>query len=493
MVTMLVTVAWLLLPPLLLAAISYRRRPTTSRRRRLPPGSSGFPIIGETLHLFLPSTDFDLIPFLKSRLRRYGPVFTTNLFGKQIAVSADSELNHFLLHRDQPLIETWHTDTSAGLFGDVDINLASVHKYVRFATLRSFGVQELRERRLPEMERRVHVALRDWSERGSVEVKYATATMVLNYGAKLVFGYDPQHYSKKKLVDLYSSITKSLISIPLKIPGTTHYKCLKEKEKAVKLIRKEFRKRQASFFSTKERSKGDDLLDHAIRELNDGEKPYSLSLTEDFIVNFIFALNFVSHDTIANIMTLAVKLIEDHPLVLEELVAEHEAILKARESSSVGISWDEYKSMTFTLQVINETLRLGNLGPGILRRAVQDIHTNRYTIPEGCGILIAISAMHLNPDTYKDPLTFNPWRWSRVSPSDRMYKDLMPFGWGMKQCAGSEYARLFVATFLHVLVTKYTWKRIKGGNLRRNPLLIFDQGLHVKFNEKEITQQPPSN
>jgi hypothetical protein len=33
------------------------------------------------------------------------------------------------------------------------------------------------------------------------------------------------------------------------------------------------------------------------------------------------------------------------------LQEEHEAILKKREDSSSGITWEEYKSMTFTTQV----------------------------------------------------------------------------------------------------------------------------------------------
>ena len=34
-----------------------------------------------------------------------------------------------------------------------------------------------------------------------------------------------------------------------------------------------------------------------------------------------------------------------------------------------------------------------------------------YTIPEGWTVMICPAAVHLNPDTYKDPDVFNPWRW----------------------------------------------------------------------------------
>lgn len=51
--------------------------------------------------------------------------------------------------------------------------------------------------------------------------------------------------------------------------------------------------------------------------------------------------------------------------------------MKKRENSdATGLTWDEYKSMTFTLQVINEVLRLGNIAPGFFRRALKDIPVN---------------------------------------------------------------------------------------------------------------------
>ena len=37
----------------------------------LPPGSMGWPLIGETLHLLIPSRSLDLHPFIKKRIQRY--------------------------------------------------------------------------------------------------------------------------------------------------------------------------------------------------------------------------------------------------------------------------------------------------------------------------------------------------------------------------------------------------------------------------------------
>lgn len=39
------------------------------------------------------------------------------------------------------------------------------------------------------------------------------------------------------------------------------------------------------------------------------------------------------------------------------------------------------------------------------------VHCAGYTIPAGWAIMVCPPAVHLNPDTYEDPLAFNPWRW----------------------------------------------------------------------------------
>jgi cytochrome P450 len=37
-----------------------------------------------------------------------------------------------------------------------------------------------------------------------------------------------------------------------------------------------------------------------------------------------------------------------------------------------------------------------------------------YTIPAGWLVMISPMAIHLNPELYEDPLSFNPWRWQVV-------------------------------------------------------------------------------
>ncbi|KAF9684562.1 hypothetical protein SADUNF_Sadunf04G0130900 [Salix dunnii] len=91
---------------------------------------------------------------------------------------------------------------------------------------------------------------------------------------------------------------------------------------------------------------------------------------------------------------------------------------------------DKEKFLTEDFIVINETLRLGNVAPGLLRRALQDIQVKGYIIPAGCVIMAGF-------DSYA------------------VSKNLMPFSGGRRQRAGSEFTKLFMAIFLHKMVTNY--------------------------------------
>ncbi|CAL9022962.1 unnamed protein product [Prunus brigantina] len=343
-----------------------------------------------------------------------------------------------------------------------------VHKYVRSIFLNHFGAERLKEKLLPQIEEFVNKSLCAWSSKASVEVEHAGSVMVFNFSAKQMISYDAEK-SSDDLSEKYTKNIDGLMSFPLNIPGTAYYNCSKHQKNVTTMLRDMLKERRIS----PETRRGD-FLD----QINiDMEKEKLLS--EDFSVQLVFGGLFATFESISAVIALAFSLLAEHPSV-----AEHEAILKNRENPNSSLTWDEYKSMTFTLQVINEILRLGNVAPGLLQRALKDIPVKGFTIPEGWTIMVVTSALQLSPNTFEDPLEFNPWRWKDLD-SYAVSKNFMPFGGGMRQCAGADYSRVFLATFLHVLVTKYRCTTIKAARIARNPILGFGDGIHIKFEEKK--------
>ncbi|TYH81289.1 hypothetical protein ES332_D03G189300v1 [Gossypium tomentosum] len=452
--------------------VYYWRNPRCSGK--LPPGSMGFPLLGETLQFFSPNTTNDIPPFVKERMKRYGPVFKTSIVGRPVIVSADPDLNHFVFLQEGQLFQSWYPDTFTEIFGRQ--NVGSLHgfmyKYLKNMVLNLFGPENLKKM-LPEVERTACRRLQRWSNEETVELKEATASMIFDLTAKKLISYD-QDNATQNLRENFVAFIQGLISFPLDIPGTAYHKCLQGRKNAMKMLKNLLNERRAMQGNSR-----NDFFYFVLEEL---QKEGTI-LTEAIALDLMFVLLFASFETTSLALTLAIKFLSDDPSVLKKLREEHEAILRNREDTDSGLTWKEYKSMTYTFQFINETVRLANIVPGIFRKALREIQFKGYTIPAGWAVMVCPPAVHLNPAKYQDPLTFNPSRWEGVEINGAT-KSFMAFGGGLRFCVGTDFTKVQMAVFLHCLVTKYRWEPIKGGNIFRSPGLQFPDGFHIRLMEK---------
>ncbi|KAH1075097.1 hypothetical protein J1N35_027425 [Gossypium stocksii] len=441
---------------------------------KLPPGSMGFPLVGETLQFFTPNTTFDIPPFVKERMKRYGPIFKTSLVGRPVIVSTDPDLNHFIFLQEGQLFQSWYPDTFTEIFGRQ--NVGSLHgfmyKYLKNMVLNLFGPESLKKM-LPEVENTACRRLQSWSSQETIELKEATASMIFDLTAKKLISYD-QDNSPENLRENFVAFIRGLISFPLNIPGTAYYKCLQGRKNAMKMLKDLLNERRSM-----PRKHQSDFFDFVLEEL---QKEGTI-LTEAIALDLMFVLLFASFETTSLALTLAVKFLSDNPSVLNTLTDEHEAILRNRENTDSGLTWKEYKSMRYTFQFINETVRLANIVPGIFRKTLREIQFKGYTIPAGWAVMVCPPAVHLNPAKYQNPLTFNPSRWEGTEINGAS-KNFMAFGGGMRFCVGTDFTKVQMAVFLHFLVTKYRWEPSKGGNVLRTPGLQFPDGFHIQLLEK---------
>ncbi|CAN1218079.1 3-epi-6-deoxocathasterone 23-monooxygenase CYP90D1 [Linum perenne] len=117
--------------------------------------------------------------------------------------------------------------------------------------------------------------------------------------------------------------------------------------------------------------------------------------------------------------------------------------------------WSDYlSSLPFTQTVITETLRMGNVIMGVIRKAMRDVEIKGYLIPKGWSVFAYFRSVHLDDNHYDQPYDFNPWRWQGKDMSNNNFT---PFGGGQRLCPGLDLARLEASIFLHHLVTQFRW------------------------------------
>ncbi|KAL5792481.1 hypothetical protein ACOSP7_001075 [Xanthoceras sorbifolium] len=442
---------------------------------KLPPGSFGLPIIGQTLDFFRTHSIYEMPPFIKKGYERYGPLFRTGLLGEKMVISTDPDVNYSLFQQENQSLVLWYGGTFSEVIGE-DSLLAkhgNPHKYIKNLALHFVGPENLKAKLLHEMDVATQRHLHSWATNGSVEVKDACRNMMFEFVAKKLMSYDETNDSRK-LGDHMKKFMNGLIAFPLNIPGTAFHASVKGHKKIMKEFEDMYEERRASNVP------GNDFLDYMVE---DSKKENTLLNDPKVISKLLFAVLLAGYDSTSQALTLATKFINDDPRILGELTREHEAILKSRGNENSELTWEEYKSMTFTHMVINETVRMGNMVPSIFRKVVKEVEINGYTIPEGWILVAALPFVHLTADKYDDPFAFNPWRW-QGQELHHGTKTFMGFGIGTRLCVGAEFAKVQMAIYLHHMATKYRWSVYKGGQIIRKPVNIFPNGLHIKIAQK---------
>ncbi|KAM0826587.1 hypothetical protein ACQ4PT_068790 [Festuca glaucescens] len=235
---------------------------------RLLPGSRGLPVIGESLEFFARSPSLELLPFLKRRLERYGPIFKTNVIGEDLIVSLDPELTNLVFQQEEKTFQIWYPESMMRIMGAncIVATLGSFHKHLRSLVLRLFGPENLRLVLLRDVQRTARASLLSWLHQPSIELKQAT-----------------------------SSGRKNVMKISRKL--------LHERKKAPH--------RESA-----------DFLDLLIEDLN--EKKHLMN--ETFALDLLFLLLFAGFETTSSGITAVLRFLTDDPKALQELTVIHEAL-----------------------------------------------------------------------------------------------------------------------------------------------------------------------
>ncbi|KAF2922815.1 hypothetical protein DAI22_07g142100 [Oryza sativa Japonica Group] len=401
----------------------------------------GFPVVGETFQFFRASPSVDMPSYYKQRLERYGPLFKTSLVGQPLVVSLDPEVNRFIFQQE-------------------------VHPEL---CVQALWAENLKESLLPELENSMRESFASWASKPRIEVQDGVSDMIFDLVAKKLIGLNVTQ--SRELRKNFQEFFQGMVSFPIYFPGTSFYRCMQGRKNVRNTLTDVMKER----LSAPEKKYGD-LVDLIVEELQ-SEKPV---IDENFAIDALAALLFTSFATLSSTLTVALKFLNDNPKIVEELKEEHDVILKKREVMNSGFTWEEYKSLKFTTQVTNEITRISNVAPGVFRKTLTDVQVNGYTIPSGWLVMISPMAVHLNPELFEDPLKFDPWRWTEEKRSS-LLRNYMPFGGGIRLCLGADFSKLFIALFLHILVTEYRWKEIEGGEVLRISEIMFPQGYHIQL------------
>jgi cytochrome P450 len=185
-----------------------------------------------------------------------------------------------------------------------------------------------------------------------------------------------------------------------------------------------------------------DLLDMLVnaRYEDSGE-----GMTEEQILDEILILFIAGHETTGNALTWTLYLLAQNPHVLEEV-----------RSVATNYSVMETVSSELLNAVINESMRLYPPAWIADRVALDDDSVNGISFPAGTIIGLFYYGLHRSTQYWKDPLRFDPGRFTRTDDDDKeKHKAFFPFGGGPRLCIGNNFAIGEMTLFLQSFVKNF--------------------------------------
>ncbi|KAL0664967.1 hypothetical protein Bca4012_101805 [Brassica carinata] len=434
----------------LLVGITRRKR---REAHRLPPGSRGWPLIGDTIAWLNAVSGSHPSSFVEKQVKRYGRIFSCSLFGKWAVVSADPVFNRFIMQNEGKLFQSSYPKSFRDLVGKDGI--ITVHG---------------------EQQRRLHSIASSMMRQDQLKTHFLEdiPAVAIHLMVNQLLGVSSES-EVDEMSQLFSDFVDGCLSVPINLPGFTYYKAMKARKEIIRKINKTVEK---LVHSKEADTAGNGVLGRLLEEE---------SLPNESMADFIINLMFAGNETTAKTMLFAVYFLTHCPKAMTQILEEHEKL------AGETLTWQDYKTMDFTQCVIDETLRLGGIAIWLMREAKEDVSYQDYVIPKGCFVVPFLSAVHLDESYYKESLSFNPWRW--LDPETQQKRNwrtspyYSPFGGGTRFCPGAELARLQIALFLHFFITTYRWTQLEEDSISFFPSARLVNGFKIQLNRRE--KDPP--
>ncbi|KAI3860418.1 hypothetical protein MKW98_011612 [Papaver atlanticum] len=460
----------LVLIPISLYSLNFLSRKNTTtttglansgNTRKLPPGSSGWSFIRETVDYIRAGQNGIPEKYFFERVRRYSSqAFRTSLFGESvIVIGGTASGNKFLFSNENKILETWYPKSISQIFPSIEnrgnqgspkrlrklypqlLNPDSLRNYI--------GIMDSRTARYFESH---------WDKEVNTNEKIIITTVYplvkkqsFSLTCFLISSIDYQHEPHRvhELYKLFCDVHKGIISLPMNFPGTQFNRACKSS----KLIRKEmenvFRQRMIRIQSHADVPMQDMLSRLITLCEEDG------GLDETFIVDALTGLIFGASASTGDVITLVMRYLADFPDVYDQVLKEQMAVACSKGTGEL-LNWNDFQKMKYSWNVVREVMRVATPVPIGFKMASTDFWYDGYFVPKGWKLCMSSASTHKNPDYFPDPEKFDPSRFQGDGPAPYTF---IPFGGGPSLCPGKEFVRLVILVFLHHVVRRYKWDR----------------------------------
>lgn len=377
--------------------------------QKLPPGSVGWPVLGETYEFL--STGWKGYPekFIFDRIHKFSSnVVKTSLFMEPAAVFAGAACNKFLFSNENKLVVAWWPDSVNKIFPSSTQTSSQVEAKKMRKMIPQFLKPEALRNYIGTMDSiaQRHFAM-EWENKDNVLVFPLAKRYTFWLACRLFVSIDdPDHVAK--FADPFELLASGIISIPINFPGTPFNKGIKASNFIRTELRAIIKQRKIDLGENRTSSANQDILSHMLLASDETGK----HMNELDIADKILGLLIGGHDTASAACTFIVKYLAEFPHIYDQvlqgiyiyssihlyviscvyhinimsLIEITEQMEIARSKSEQGeelLTWDDIQKMRYSWNVACEVMRLAPPLQGAFREAITDFSFNGFSIPQG--------------------------------------------------------------------------------------------------------------
>lgn len=420
--------------------------PTSSvSQTRLPPGRMGLPIVGESINFILDPR------FVEKRMKRYGPIFKTHIFGAPTVVVVGAEANRKVLATEMSRFswrEGWPS-TLRELLGDsLFVQDGPEHDTFRRLLMPAFHGRALQQYFTTMQEITTRYVER-WGRIGTFVWLPEFKQLSFEIASTLLLGGEPGR-TTQRLHELFLTLTGGMFHIPLRWPWMPYGRARKARDQLLAHIEDAARHRQ--------QHPAEDALGMLVQSRDEDGKGLEMS---EIKVQALLLL-FAGYETTSSMLTSLCLELARHPDVMVRARAEQHSL-----AAEGRLSIEQLERMPYLDQVLREVERVHPPAAGGFRGVLEPWEINGFVVPRGWKLMYRPPETHQDSRVYTRPADFDPDRFSpkRAEHKQRPFS-LVGFGGGPRICLGMAFAQMEMKIIAAHVLRSYDWSLVPHQDLR---------------------------
>ena len=415
--------------PILQTVMGTAHRDYREKEPFFPPGPKGLPVAGSMIDYFR-----DMLGFLVRMKEDYGDVVYYKLGSrKMFLVSNPEHIKDVLVTHNRNFTKSRALQRAKIVLGD--------------GLLTNEGAPHIKQRKIiqPIFHRKriegyghtmasyASAFSHKWQNGEVLDIHKEMMHLTLAIVTKTIFDADVESQSDeigKSLTNLVSLFPRLLFPYSEyldNLPLPANKRCNDAMEHLDNIVYKMIEERRSG------KGSQEDLLSMLLQaqgDNGDGEGMSSKQVRDEALTLFL-----AGQETTANSLTWTFYLISQYPFVERRMYDEIESVLQGRLPTLADI-----KRLPYTEKVFKEALRLYPPAWAVARRAIEDYTVGGYFVPAGADIFMSQYVVHRDPRIFKEPLKFDPDRWTPEFEATLSKFAYFPFGGGPRLCIGDTFA-----------------------------------------------------